>query len=140
MTSLRSALSNRARRDTGEHIGRFLPIFLCLLSWVILVCLAESARAIENNAEYRSDQILVMPRSPAARSRLTRFHLEQGTKVLRSLTAANGLQIVAVPAGENVPSLVAKYRGTGLVQFAEPDYLRQLDLTTPNDPMFMDGT
>ena len=50
------------------------------------------------------------------------------------------LQILELPTGETVENLVAKYQQSGLVEFAEPDYLVYADGTTPNDPKFLDGT
>jgi subtilisin family serine protease len=60
--------------------------------------------------------------------------------VLQTLPFADGLQVLSVPDGETVAGLVEKYQRSGLVRFAEPDYVRYLDLTTPNDPKFVDGT
>ena len=89
--------------------------------------------------EFRSDQILVGPK-PGVSEQLAEFHHQRGSLVLTSLPQAEGLQVVSVPQGETVTGLVAKYRGSGLVRFAEPDYLRHLDVTLPNDPRFLDGT
>ena len=44
-----------------------------------------------------------------------------------------------MPNGETVPGLVAKYQGSGLVEFAEPDYLSHTTLTSPNDPYYAYG-
>ena len=60
--------------------------------------------------------------------------------MLHTLQAAHGLQVVAVPPGETVSNLVEKYRRSGLVEFAEPDYLRYVTLTVPDDPKYLDGT
>ncbi|HZR18713.1 MAG TPA: S8 family serine peptidase, partial [Verrucomicrobiae bacterium] len=90
--------------------------------------------------QYRTDQILIMPAAGTVTSRLAQFHVAQGAKVMNRLETSGGLEIVSVPAGETVLDLVAKYQRSGLVQFAEPDYLRHLDLTMPNDPKFVDGS
>jgi len=49
------------------------------------------------------------------------------------------LQVVSLAAGETVPDCIAQYQDSGLVEFAEPDYERHLDLT-PNDPRYADGS
>jgi len=49
------------------------------------------------------------------------------------------LQILEVPAGETAESLIAKYQQSGLVEFAEPDYL-VYPAAAPNDPKYLDGT
>jgi subtilisin family serine protease len=71
---------------------------------------------------------------------MTRLHATQNTKVLQTIDRIGGLQNIAVPEGETVPSLVAKYQKSGLVRFAEPDYVGHTASTTPNDPKYVDGT
>lgn len=91
-------------------------------------------------AGFRTDQILVQPARGISPTRLARFHARQQARVLHEMNRARGLQVVAVPSKDNVWSFVEKYRRSGLVEFAEPDYLRYTTLTTPNDPKYVDGT
>lgn len=134
MTAVQCATLGRTTRDVAKRFGSRLA--LCLLT-LVMAGLARGAGAL---AEYRMDQILVMPVAAVAPSRLARFHLEQRARVLHTFGDSGGLQVIAVPAGETVTALIEKYRSSGLVQFAEPDYIRHIDLTTPNDPKFVDGT
>jgi len=89
---------------------------------------------------YRPDQILVQPRNGISRSALVAFHAAQRATVTREFAAIGGLQVIRIPSGETVSSLIAKYQQSGLVAFAEPDYLVYADATLPNDPKFLDGT
>ena len=91
-------------------------------------------------AEYRTDQILVQPKAGINRSMLAAFHTAHGARVRHTFERFGGAQVIALPAGETVPQFVARYRQSGLVAFAEPDYLVQADATLPNDPKFLDGT
>jgi subtilisin family serine protease len=88
---------------------------------------------------YRPDRILIQPKARTTRSALTQLHATQQGEVLKSFEGMRRLQIVRVPAGETVESLLAKYRQSGLVEFAEPDYAVHM-AATPNDPKFLDGT
>jgi hypothetical protein len=36
---------------------------------------------------------------------------------------AGVMQVVGLPGGETVPGFIAKYQKSGLIEFAEPDYL-----------------
>jgi subtilisin family serine protease len=90
--------------------------------------------------EYRTDQILIQPKAGISRAALTSFHAAQGAKVAQAFPAVGGSQVITLPAGETVPTLIAKYKQSGLVEFAEPDYLVHADATTPNDPKYLDGT
>jgi subtilisin family serine protease len=89
---------------------------------------------------YRTDQILIQPKAGGSHTALASFHAARGAKVLQAFAAVGGAQVVSLPAGETVASLLAKYRQSGLVEFAEPDYLVYADATLPNDPKFVDGT
>jgi subtilisin family serine protease len=91
-------------------------------------------------AAYRTDQILVQPARGIASEELARFHAQQRSRVLYRMESGGGLEVVDVPPGDTVPALVARYQASGLVEFAEPDYLRWTTLTLPDDPMFQDGT
>jgi len=89
--------------------------------------------------EYRTDQILIQPKAGVARTALAAFHGASGTQVAHAFTSVGGVQVITVPAGKTVADLIAQYQASGLVKFAEPDYLVHADATTPNDPKFLDG-
>ncbi|MBC8095004.1 MAG: S8 family serine peptidase [Akkermansiaceae bacterium] len=89
-------------------------------------------------AAYRADRILVMPKAGKAPA-LANVHAQQRVAVLGEFPSIGSLQTLHVPAGETVPTLIAKYQSSGLVEYAEPDFYRALDLL-PNDPQFTNGT
>jgi len=89
---------------------------------------------------YRADRILVQPKRGGNLAALSEFHSAHRGQVLHEFEGMGGLQVVAIPQGETVPGMLAKYRESGLVAFAEPDYMGQASATTPNDPKFVDGT
>jgi subtilisin family serine protease len=89
---------------------------------------------------YRDDQILIQPKAGTSQTALNKFHLAQRGEVLHTFIGIGRLQVLRVPKGETVSSLVAQYQKSGLVEFAEPDYLGHVFSTTPNDPKYLDGT
>lgn len=88
---------------------------------------------------YRPDRILIQPTARTTRSAMTQLHATQRGQVLKTFEGMRRLQVVRVPRGETVESLIAKYRQSGLVEFAEPDYAVRM-AAIPNDPKFLDGT
>ena len=80
-----------------------------------------------------------MPKPGAPRATLTNFHSAQRAEVVSTFAAIGGLQVLQLPEGASVEDFIAQYRQSGLVEYAEPDYLRQL-AATPNDPAYMNGT
>ena len=141
MTALRRVMST-PRRHSPERMGRFFAVTFAGLVLLFLTQASSFAAPTDSrpSTTYRTDQILVAPAPGGNSSRLAQFHVQQRSRVLQTLPFAEGLQVISVPEGETVAGLVATYQRSGLVRFAEPDYLRYLDLTTPNDPQFVDGT
>ncbi len=91
---------------------------------------------VASTPPHREDRILVLPRNSEA---ITPLHAQLGAAVLARYPGLGELQCVRVPPGESVSTLIAKYQASGLVEYAEPDYWRTLDLT-PNDPQYANGT
>jgi subtilisin family serine protease len=88
---------------------------------------------------HADDCILVQPKPGASRKALARLHSAEQGKVLRTFDSMGGLQVVALPAGEAVPAFIAKYQKSGLVEFAEPDYIGHL-AAIPNDTYYTNAT
>src|SRR5207247_980523 len=61
-------------------------------------------------------------------------------QVTRTFEEIGNLQIVRLPKGETVPGFIRKYEHSGLVEYAEPDYIVHVAATTPNDPLYLNGT
>ena len=92
-----------------------------------------------STSAYVEDQILVQPKPGISSGALAEFHSALRTKVLRTFEGIGRLQVVAVPAGETVPGLIAKYQQSGLVEFAEPDYIGHVAVI-PNERSYTNGT
>jgi subtilisin family serine protease len=72
--------------------------------------------------------------STAARSSALRT---RGATVLQGL-GQKGLALVKVPEGASVDAAVESFEDDPTVAFAEPNYVRHLSATLPNDPRFAD--
>jgi len=85
---------------------------------------------------FRQDRILVKPKSGVL---LGDLHALVGTQVLQSYPGIGNLQVLKVPPPASISDLIAFYRHSGLVEYAEPDYQVQA-LQTPNDFRYGDGS
>ena len=118
-----------------------LASLICSTAGFLLFLLSVPAAQVATEAaNYRTDQILIQPRPGTDRAVLAAFHAAHGARVARTFTRTGGSQVVTVPAGETVAGLIAKYQQSGLVTFAEPDYLVHAAATLPNDPYFTNGS
>ena len=131
---LNSFRQGRGRFHNLLHVPRFYLVvaFLCALGW------GQSSFAA-GTREYRTDQILIQPRKNVSPQAITKFHADRQTEVLKSFPRMGGVQVLRVPKNESVASMIEKYKASGLVEFAEPDYIVHAD-ATPNDPKYLDGT
>jgi subtilisin family serine protease len=89
--------------------------------------------------EYRPDQILIQPKKTVSSAALANFHAAHQTQVAKAFANLGRMQVLRVPSNETAESLIAKYQHSGLVEFAEPDYLVHA-AAVPNDPKYTDGT
>ena len=118
--------------------GRFLIVAGVAAS--IVVWLTTSASAQPAQSAYRADRILIMPKAGINQATLDNFHLARKGEVLRTFEGIGRLQVIRVPAGQTVSGLIAQYQKSGLVEFAEPDYIGQVFDTKPNEKAFTNGT
>ena len=119
-----------------QHFG----CFLILAGVLALLLQAPSTHAQLAAPATREDRILIQPKPGISRAAMAAFHAARESRMLQSFEGLGRMQVLSVPKGETAQSLIAKYQQSGLVEFAEPDYLVYADATTPNDPKFVDGT
>ncbi len=113
---------------------------LWLLQFSSLAQILPESSASVSVPPHREDRILIKPKAEASLAALATFHLAQRGGVLQTFDGIGRLQILRLPKGASVPDFVAKYERSGLVEFAEPDYIGQTAATAPNDPKYLDGT
>jgi subtilisin family serine protease len=125
-----------------KFLEAFLPPLRLSLSLTLFCLLLVEWTCVAQTLftpNYRADQILIQPKSGVNLTALANFHSAQKGEVLGTFARIGHLQIVRVPKGETVRSFINKYERSGLVEFAEPDYLGQV-AATPNDPKYVDHT
>src|SRR2546430_8859412 len=88
--------------------------------------------------DFRQDRILVKPKSGIL-SGLGQLHALVGTQVLQSYPRIGNLQVLKVPPPASISDLIAFYRRSGQVEYAEPDYQVQA-LRVPDDFRYGDGS
>lgn len=92
------------------------------------------------SAAFHPNRVLILPRDASRVNELARFHATQQSEVLRTFPRQGNVQVVRLPPGEKVAAALARYQASGLVKFAEPDYVVSAAAVFPNDPYFQNGT
>ncbi len=89
--------------------------------------------------KYRTDRILVKPKKGIKLSQLEAHHRKLGSHSRHTFSRIGNLQIVELPPSMTVSQAIAAYQSSGLVEYAEPDYIVHVQ-ASPNDPNFLDGS
>lgn len=125
------------RADANTQLAAHLAAGLIAL---LLLCVAPPARGqgpgVAPPVVSRSDRLLV---KPAAGADLSVLHGALGTAVLREFPDIGGLQVVQLPDGADADDFMTAYRQSGLVAYAEPDFIVRA-LKDPDDFRYWDGT
>ncbi len=103
---------------------------------ILGICVPAQRLRAQQIEDYRSDRILVKPAVPS----LEGLHANLKTRVLKRWPKIGNIELVQLPAGVNVRQAIEACRNSGLVEYAEPDYIWQATATYPNDPKFTDQT
>src|SRR5437667_14080 len=129
--------------SAGRCAGLFVAGRLLFCLWLAqVISAAQTAGSFSSQVlapAYRADRILIQPKAAASLAALAFFHSALKSEVLQTFEGIGGLQVLRVPEGESVQSLIARYQQSNLVEFAEPDYTGRV-FATPDDPKYLDGT
>ncbi len=87
-----------------------------------------------NGIQYSSNQIVLKTATPEAKTDIIHLGARTGIKVVRAFPQT-GILLVDLPPKLSVKAAVENYSKSGLVEFAEPNYVYEADgLKTPDDP------
>ncbi|HSY20083.1 MAG TPA: S8 family peptidase [Candidatus Acidoferrales bacterium] len=100
--------------------------------------LPEIVLATLADTHFRTDRILIKLNRNAPASALTDLHARLGNQVLRTFSNMDNLQVIGLARGTGVSNMIAAYQQSGLVRYAEPDYLMRV-LVYPDDLHFWNG-
>lgn len=118
--------------------GTLTRVFLiCLCFWQMAGPISASPTLAL--PEFAPDRILIKPKKGLALNGIQAFHSSQKSQVLHTFETFGNIQVLRVPADQTVIGLIAAYQASGLVEFAEPDYVIRA-AAIPNDPYFTNGT
>src|SRR5205823_3459182 len=113
---------------------RMTALFAVLLAFVLVARVTEGAE----RPPFRPGRILVIPKA-AKVGQMADLHRQKGRWVAKSFPDFKNLEVVDLPAGQDVLATVKEYLDSGLVESAEPDYLLYKSVA-PDDPFYVNGT
>lgn len=99
---------------------------VCVL---LMVCTSAAERP-----PYRPDRLLIKP-LPGASAKLQSFQRAKSHRGKNVVDEPGGIQLVHLESGEDPLAAAEAYQASGLVEFAEPDYLLRAS-SLPSDPEF----
>src|SRR2546422_2053691 len=136
---IRSASQQTVVQSTTSERSFATSLFLLAILWttIFVVPLAWAQGDPPPPARFADDRILVKPNPNAD---LTALHTSLGTTVLRSFPAIGNLEVVQLPSNESVTNMLVQFKQSGLVQYAEPDWIvRAINGNPPNETHYVNG-
>ncbi|MEW6001326.1 MAG: S8 family serine peptidase [Nitrospirota bacterium] len=91
-----------------------------------------------DKAAYREGELLVKFKSDVTATASLRSHETVGSNVIKKFTLVENLQHVRLPQGVSVKDAIVQYVSDPNVEYAEPNYVRCVASTVPNDTYFGD--
>jgi len=97
---------------------------------------ADSVLSQMDKEKYRDGELLVKFRADSVAAATLKVHQKIGASVIRRYTLVTNLDHVQLPQGLAVTDAITRYMSDPNVQYAEPNYLRRVATTIPNDTYF----
>src|SRR5436190_11968718 len=104
----------------------------CVQATWLLASFVFSVSAGEHAA--RPNHTLVEPRV-GAEVQFEKLRRKNAHRLLKQFKQAGDIQLLETDPGEDLEQTIREYRDSGLVEFAEPDYILHASVI-PNDPGF----
>src|SRR5256712_11841406 len=115
-------------RSCVKPLGRLL-LLLSLLS-------PNASATAHPTPRHAPDTILVRFKASALPADQALVHALVGAHAFKSFRIVEGLQAVRIPPGMHVKDAIEFYRQHPDVLYAEPNWIVETQVTTPNDPSF----
>lgn len=118
-------------------------VFLVILPFLVPIsALAADTDTFSSSARqhpaFRSDRILVLPRSGLAKSSPAQVLLSPRHRVLRRFHEIDDWHVIQLDPATSATDALAQYRNSGRFEEVEPDYYVHAALA-PNDPEYQHG-
>lgn len=97
---------------------------------------AQSIVSQMEKGRYRDGELLVKFKSSVVTSSSQKVHQAVGASVIKRFAMAPNLELVTLPKGLSVKDAVMQYMSDPNVEYAEPNYIRHIMSTIPNDTYF----
>lgn len=89
-----------------------------------------------DKTSYKEGELLVKFKPGVVTASSLRIHQALGADVLRRFSIVPNLEHVKLPAGLSVRDAAAQYMSDPVVEYAEPNYIRHISASVPNDTYF----
>ncbi len=91
-----------------------------------------------SKSKLRTERIIVQPRADIDPAQFEQWSQSQPMDTLRVHPRLDNLRVMLPRSGMGQAEMIARLEGSGLVEFAEPDYVLSASIT-PDDPDYLSG-
>lgn len=123
------------KREVFNKRKGIISLSISFLVFTNLLIDSEPTYAIKNQKiaqEYNSDEVIVKYKSAASETSLKTLSKELDLSTKGSLSISEDIELVEISSNENVVDVVEELEDSGLVEWAQPNYIYTLDTTPPD--------
>src|SRR5688572_21842716 len=99
--------------DHGRRL-RAIRQYIFALAVLLFGATAAPSRA----GDFHPNRIIILPKAEKAAD-AGKIHKQKGRKVLKKFPRFKNLEVIELPAGQNVQAAIDEYNDSGTVEFAE---------------------
>ncbi len=127
-------------RKRGKAVALALALTMAFPGWALAA--TRGAKSAAGNPRggaaqsYVPGEVIVKYRSGVTAAAVAREKSRLGVATKRALGRGRGIELLRVRSGATVEATVAALKRSGLVEYAEPNYIWRIAATAPDDPNF----
>ncbi len=108
---------------------------MAMVFLLVAACVAQ-AEPLQLSSQYAEGELLVQMKPGIRAATAQGVHAALGARVVKTITGTDGVQLVKLPSGTSVREGLAWYNDDPVVFRVEPNYIREISQTQPNDELF----
>ena len=137
-TRIKTSSSVRGLRKVREQLQYFFTSMVLMGIAFVITATPERILAVPPPATFRADRILIKPKEGVSLSLLTNLNTRLGSRILQRFPRIGNLHVISLPRFVSVSNAIAFFQRSGLVKYAEPDYIMNVT-ALPDDFHFQNG-
>lgn len=111
-------------------------VFVLAMAFLLVAACVAHAETAQLSSQYVEGELLVQMKPGIKAAAVKGVHAALGARVVKTIKGTDGVQLLKLPSGVSVREGLSWYDDDPVVFRAEPNYIRTISQTVPNDELF----